>query len=135
MKHKPEFLFEEAQCLHKTAQYHEAIQVLELGKQLSSDPMIRYMLAKNWQAIKDYSKAESELLEAIAILPGRVYPYYLLAKLYAEPDFYQPEKLQKAAKAVLTQKAKVESSAIREMRKDIQKLINNNITNSTLQFE
>ena len=135
LKHKPEFLFEEAQCLHKTAQYHEAIQVLELGKQLSSDPMIRYMLAKNWQAIKDYSKAESELLEAIAILPGRVYPYYLLAKLYAEPDFYQPEKLQKAAKAVLTQKAKVESSAIREMRKDIQKLINNNITNSTLQFE
>lgn len=46
LKHKPEFLFEEAQCLSKTGQYTEAIRVLERAKRLSGDPMIRYMIAK-----------------------------------------------------------------------------------------
>lgn len=47
LKHKPEFLFEEAQCLSKTGQHAEAIRVLERAKRLSGDPMIRYMIAKN----------------------------------------------------------------------------------------
>lgn len=131
LKHKPEFLFEEAQCLHKAERYKEAIHVLELAKQLSGDPMIRYMLAKNWQALKNYPQAESELLQAIAILPERIYPYYLLTKLYAEPDFYQPVKLREVAKIVLTKEAKVESSAIREMREETLLLLENNITNNT----
>ena len=130
LKHKPEFLFEEAQCLHKAERYRDAVHVLEQAKQLSGDPMIRYMLAKNWQALKNYPQAESELLQAIGILPERIYPYYLLTKLYAEPDFYQPEKLREAAQIVLTQKAKVESSAIQEMRKEIRKLVENKVTNN-----
>ena len=92
--------------------------------------MIRYMLAKNWQALKNYPQAESELLQAIGILPERIYPYYLLTKLYAEPNFYQLEKLREAAQIVLTQKAKVESSAIQEMRKEIRKLVENKVTNN-----
>jgi hypothetical protein len=53
-----------------------------------------------------------------------------LTKLYAEPDFYQPEKLRETAQIVLTQKAKVESSAIQEMRKEIRKLAGNKVTNN-----
>ncbi|MDO4757295.1 MAG: O-antigen ligase family protein, partial [Parabacteroides sp.] len=127
LKHKPEFLFEEAQCLHKTERYKEAIHVLEQAKQLSGDPMIRYMSAKNWQELKNYPQAESELLQSISILPERIYPYFLLTKLYAEPDFYQPKKLREAAKNVLNKKAKVESSAIREMRKEINQLLIDNV--------
>ena len=37
LKHKPEFLFEEAQCLSKTGQHAEAIRVLERAKRLSGD--------------------------------------------------------------------------------------------------
>ena len=123
LKHKPEFLFEEAQCLNKTEQYAVAVQVLERAKQLSGDPMIRYMIAKNRQAAGEYREAEKELLHAIEILPERIYPYYLLVKLYAEPGFYQPEKLQAAAYAVLTKEAKVESRAIQEMREEIKKIL------------
>ena len=123
LKHKPEFLFEEAQCLSKTEQYTEAIQVLERAKRLSGDPMIRYMIAKNRQATGDYREAERELLHAIGILPERLYPYYLLAKLYAEPAFYQADKFRAAAGAVLTKEPKVESSAIREMRTEIKKIL------------
>ena len=123
LKHKPEFLFEEAQCLSKTGQHAEAIRVLERAKRLSGDPMIRYMIAKNRQMLGDYREAEEELLQAIGILPERLYPYYLLAKLYAEPEFYQADKLRAAAGAVLTKKPKVESTAIREMREEVKKII------------
>jgi len=123
LKHKPEFLFEEAQCLSKTGQYTEAIRVLERAKRLSGDPMIRYMIAKNRQALGDYREAERELLQAIEILPERLYPYYLLAKLYAEPEFYQEDKFRAAAGAVLTKEPKVESTAVREMRTEIKKIL------------
>ncbi|MBC8603069.1 O-antigen ligase family protein [Parabacteroides acidifaciens] len=123
LKHKPEFLFEEAQCLNKTGQYAKAIQLLERAKLLSGDPMIRYMIAKNKQAIGNYREAEKELLHAIGILPERLYPYYLLAKLYAEPDFYQADKFQSAAKAVLTKEPKVQSTAVREMREEMERML------------
>ena len=123
LKHKPEFLFEEAQCLSKTGQYTEAIRVLERAKRLSGDPMIRYMIAKNRQALGDYREAERELLQAIEILPERLYPYYLLAKLYAEPEFYQEDKFRAAAGTVLTKEPKVESTAVREMRTEIKKIL------------
>ena len=123
LKHKPEFLFEEAQCLSKTGQHAEAIRVLERAKRLSGDPMIRYMIAKNRQTLGDYREAEEELLQAIGILPERLYPYYLLAKLYAEPEFYQVDKLRAAAGAVLSKEPKVESTAIREMREEVKKII------------
>ena len=123
LKHKPEFLFEEAQCLSKTGQHAEAIRVLERAKRLSGDPMIRYMIAKNRQMLGDYREAEEELLQAIGILPERLYPYYLLAKLYAEPEFYQADKLRAAASDVLAKKPKVESTAIREMREEVKKII------------
>ena len=55
-------------------------------------------------------------------LPNRIYPYYLLAKLYAEhPDVFPREKLDWAARMVLEKEAKVESTAIRQMREDVKK--------------
>ena len=128
LKHKPEFLFEEAQCLGKTGQYMEAIQALERAKRLSGDPMIRYMIAKNRQAAGDYRQAEKELLRAIRILPERLYPYYLLAKLYAEPEFYQADKLRAAAGTVLAKEPKVEMTAIREMRAEIRKILEKGVS-------
>jgi len=52
-----------------------------------------------------------------------LYPYYLLAKLYAEPEFYQVDKLRAAASVVLAKKPKVESTAILEMREEVKKII------------
>ena len=78
---------------------------------------------KNRQVLGDYREAEEELLQAIGILPERLYPYYLLAKLYAEPEFYQADKLRAAASVVLAKKPKVESTAIRKMREEVKKII------------
>ncbi len=49
--------------------------------------------------------------------------YYLLAKLYAEPTFCQVDKLQAAARSVLTRVPKVESTATREMKEEIKKIL------------
>ena len=78
-------------------------------------------MAQNEQALGRYPEAERHLRYAIAILPDRIYPYYLLAKLYAEPAFFQPEKMQQAARVVMWQKPKVENTAIREMREELKK--------------
>lgn len=125
MKHKPEFLFEMAQCLSKTERFAEANEVLGRAMKLSGDPMIHYIAAKNEQAQGNYRKAEDLLLYAIDMLPERIYPYYLLAKLYSEEAFFQEDKLFNAANAVLKKEPKVESTAIREMRTEVKNMLKN----------
>ena len=125
MGHKPELLFEAAQCLSKSERFKEANRLLERAMKLSGDPMIHYMAAKNEQSMGNYQKAENLLLHAIDMLPERIYPYYLLTKLYSEPTFFQEDKFIKAADAVLKKEPKVESTAIREMREEVKILIQN----------
>ena len=48
--------------------------------------------------------AEKCFEEAVDLLPGRIYPYFLLAKLYAEPSFFHEDKMKKMAKIVLSKK-------------------------------
>jgi tetratricopeptide (TPR) repeat protein len=120
LNHKPDYLFDYAQSLNKAARYQEACRLLQRATQLSADPMIWYMLGKNAQGLKHYKEAELYLLHGINILPERIYPYYLLTKLYAEPEFYNPQKLQASIDSVLTKEPKVHTTAIREMREDVQ---------------
>ena len=125
MGHKPELLFEAAQCLSKSERFEKANRLLEQAMKLSGDPMIHYMAAKNEQSMGNYQKAENLLLHAIDMLPERIYPYYLLTKLYSEPGFFQKDKFLKAANAVLEKEPKVKSTAIREMQEEVKILIQN----------
>lgn len=123
LKHKPELLFEASQCLSKTGHFAEANLLLKRATQLSSDPMILYMAAKNEESQGNYKKAECLLLHAIEILPERVYPYYLLVKLYEKGTFFQKDKLFKTIDIVLKKEPKVESSAIREMKTEVKRIL------------
>ena len=123
LNHRPEFLFELAQSLNKTGQYSQAKEELERATKLSSDPMIWYMLAKNEQALGKYEQAENHLLHGIKILPNRIYPWYMLTKLYAEPDFYHWKNLEEAAQTILKITPKVPSSAVEEMQKETKELV------------
>ena len=106
MGHKAELLFETAQCLSKTGRVAEVNELLRHAMKLSADPMIHYMAAKTEQAQGNFQEAEYLLLHAIDILPDRIYPYYLLAKLYSEPMFFQKEKLFHVGKVVLKKSPK-----------------------------
>ena len=46
-------------------------------------------------------------------------------RLYAVPEYLQRDKLQKMAELVLTKEPKVQSTAVREMREEIRKLLVN----------
>ena len=116
-------LFEYGYSLHKLKEYDNSTRILEEAMTHSNDPMILNIIGKNYQASGDYEKAEEYLIRSTHRLPGRIYPYYLLAKLYAEPKYLQPEKLKYAAEIVLTKEPKVQSTAVREMREEVKKLL------------
>ena len=122
LKDRGAFLFEYGHCLHKLEDYPTSTTILKEAATRSCDPMILNIIAKNYQALKEYEEAEKWLVRSTHRLPGRIYPYYLLAKLYAEPEFYKPDKLKQMVQIVLTKEPKVQSTAIREMREEVKKL-------------
>lgn len=121
LKNNPKYLFEAAQCLNHSKRQEEGSLYLRQAVRYSSDPMIRYVLAKNEQEAGNYTEAERQLLHAIDILPERIYPYYLLFNLYTDSAYFQTEKLISVADSVLYKKPKVENQAIQEMRERVRK--------------
>ncbi|MDR0892277.1 MAG: O-antigen ligase family protein [Mediterranea sp.] len=116
------FLFEYGHCLHKLREYERSNQILEKAMVHSCDPMLLNIIGKNYQALGKYPQAEACFVRSTHRLPGRIYPYYLLAKLYAEPAYRHPEKLKQAVETVFTKTPKVPSTAIREMREEVKRL-------------
>ena len=123
LKHRAPYLFEYGQILTKTNETMEADSILKRASLLCADPMIHNVMGKNYQLMKQYDSAEKEFIYAIHLLPGRLYPYYLLTKLYNEPDYYNKEKLKETGQIVLTKEVKVQSTAVRQMRNEIKNLI------------
>lgn len=122
LANRGDFLFEYGHSLHKLKEYDNSTRILEEAMAHNNDPMILNIIAKNYQASAEYEKAEEYLIRSTHRLPGRIYPYYLLVRLYAEPEYRQSEKLKRAAEVVLTKEPKVLSIAVKEMREEVKKL-------------
>lgn len=123
LKDRGAFLFEYGHSLHKSFLYSDSNKYLEEACLYSTDPMVLNVIGKNYQELHCYEQAENFFYKAIHRLPGRIYPYYLLANLYAEPDFYNPDKLKEVAGIVLTKEPKVHSTAIKEMRSKVREIL------------
>ena len=115
------YLFELGHACHKTGNHEESNRYLKEALKVSSDPMILNIIGKNCQAEKLYQEAEHYLLRSVSRLPGRIYPYYLLFKLYDEMSEgkYSRERKEWAVRMVLEKEPKVHSTAIREMREEV----------------
>ena len=123
-------MFEQAHALHKAGQWQESIELLEETMKISSDAMVLNIIGKNYQALGQPYLAEGWFIRSTHRLPNRIYPYYLLAKLYAEhPKYFPKEKLEWAVKMVLEKEAKVESTAIKQMREEVKDIMQNNDKN------
>lgn len=157
MKCEPRFLFEWGRACFKAGRYREAIRVLKEAGKVTADPMVLNLLGQCYAACLNIdedtvkaqncrsasSKFEKETLQkqkkynfalaeqcykrSVNRLPARIYPYYLLAKLYAHPQWRQPEKMRRMAETVLTKKPKIDSPAIKEMRQDMKRLLEDEI--------
>lgn len=123
MDANPDYLFEYGRSLFKTGNYQEARRMFENALHYSGDPMILNLLGQTLWAQEDYSGAEECFRRAAHRLPGRIYPYYLLSKLYADSGYYHPDKLRETARVVLTKEPKVPSVAIGQMREEIKRIM------------
>lgn len=77
-------LFAIGQSLNKNGEYDKSDEVLKLGTEISSDPMFWNVMGNNSKAQGKYREAESRYKFAFLMVPNRMYPLYLLAKLYYE---------------------------------------------------
>ena len=120
-------MFERAHTLHKAGEWEASTEMLKETMRISSDAMVLNIIGKNCQAMGQYQEAEHWFIRSTHRLPNRIYPYYLLAKLYAEcPDVFAKEKLEWAVRMVLEKDAKVESTAIRQMREEVRVMLDEN---------
>lgn len=124
LKDRAVFMYEYGYTLHKLKQYDASIELLKEGAELSCDPMFLNIIGKNYQDKGEYEEAEKYFIRSTHLLPGRIFPYYLLAKLYLEPNFSDTEKLGQMIEIVINKKPKVESAAVREMKEELQKIKN-----------
>ena len=122
LKHEKNFVFHYAGILQDDGQYEESNRVLQQGMKIFCDPMLYNMAGINYQLMRDYAVAELCFRKAANIVPNRLFPYYLLAKLYVEMELH--ERACEMAKIVLTKEPKVDSPAVSEMREEMNRLIN-----------
>lgn len=108
------FLFSYGKILATEKRYQEANQALLDGASRSSDPMFYNLIGNNYLAMGQIYKAEEYYFRAYYTLPNRLYPLYLLTKLYHETG--QDEKAKAMAGKLLEKQPKVMSTAVREMK-------------------
>jgi len=121
LKHERHYVFDYATLLNEDGQYDKSNHVLRQGMRISCDPVYYNLSGINYQLMKDYEPAESCFRKAADLVPNRLYPYYLLAKLYLEKELY--DQAVEMARIVLTKEPKVHSQAVDDMREEMRKLI------------
>lgn len=123
MAHYPPFLGENAQYLSNINLYNESNVLLERAVRYSSNPLLYTLMAKNYFALGMYEQAEKYLIIVVRLMPEKLSTYYLLAKLYAEPAYYHPEKMRQMALTVLSRKQSFSYMSNKDMKQEMEKLL------------
>ncbi|MDE6264030.1 MAG: O-antigen ligase family protein [Paramuribaculum sp.] len=120
--HSPKYLFDYGKALRETGLYDKSNGVLMRGVELSADPMFLNLIGRNYYDLGQYGKAEHYFLRAADRLPGRMYPYYLLARMYADPAVNDSVRFSVVHEKVVRMSPKIMSPAIRQMRSELDSL-------------
>lgn len=120
----PSFLWNFALSLGKSGKFLEACKVLEREKDISCDANIWNKQGVFYFMIGDYRKAEECFNYSLKLAPNRLYPYYLLAKLYSTKGFFNKTQALKMIMIVLTKPPKVNSDFINQIRMELKSLYN-----------
>ena len=115
-------------CLAMDGKWDESKIALTKAKTLRSDPILCTALGDTYKALKEYDKAETGYWQAWYMVPHKFYPKYLLAKLYDETNRHN--KATKLAKELISKNAKIESTAVKEIKEEMRKIVEVNKINS-----
>lgn len=116
-----EFQFYYGAALYLKKDYLGSIFYLQKATSFGSDPHAFLILGNAFQKTKQYSKAESNFLMVTGITPAKIYPKYLLTKLYIETQ--QTAKALKIAKIIIATKEKIATTAGNEIKAEMKILI------------
>mgnify|MGYP002861268794 CR=1 FL=1 len=109
------FLYEYGHALHKLKRYDKSNEVLLEADLLLNDAMTLNIIGKNYQMQGQYDMAEKYFTKSAYRVPNRLYPHYLMFKMYSDSASYDAEKAERAAKIILNKPVKIESEATRLM--------------------
>lgn len=118
----PQFLFDYGKALREAGLLTKSNDILLRGVDISSDPMFLVLIGRNYEDSGQFEIAEKFYLRAINRLPSRMYPRYLLAKMYVKPEVNDTCKFKAMYNSVLEMTPKVMSPAIRQMREELDSL-------------
>ena len=111
--------------LHRSRDFRKSNAILIPLLRKSSDPMILNIIGKNYQALAMLDSAVHYLNKSTFRCPNRMYPHYLLMKLYADSISFDKAKCMDEANTILTMPVKIPSPAVDEMQSDARQMINN----------
>lgn len=118
-----ESIFSVALNLHRAGDCRRSNQLLIPLLQKSSDPMVPNIIGKNYQALSMPDSAEYFFRKSAMRCPNRMYPHYLLMKLYTDSLSADRQACVNEAETILTMKVKVQSPAIDDMQKEARKVL------------
>ena len=127
-----EFLFEYGRILSKTGEYAASNEILFSALKRSNDPMFYNIIGQNFQQLEEYELAQENYNRAALMVPHKLYPHYLLAKLYIQ--IMDIHKAEQAVKTLFERNPKVNSPAVDEMRNEIYLIIQESGLDFNLEF-
>lgn len=122
LKHKGEFLFNYGAQLYQMGLYDKSLIMFTEAEHVFSHYNLFIYKGNNHQELQQYKEAEKYYTIASNMIPSKLYPKSLLAKLYFESG--DSTKAYKIAKEVLLFKPKVESSLADSIKKDMTNILN-----------
>ncbi len=121
MRWNGRFMYEYGHTLHNLRRYEKSNEILLEADQLLNDAMTLNVIGKNYQMLGQYDMAEKYFTKSAYRVPNRLYPHYLMFKMYSDSASYNAEKAERAANIILNKPVKIESEATRQMIEEAEK--------------
>lgn len=109
--------------MHNSQEWRKSNLILIDMLPYSSDPMPLVIIGKNYYKLGITDSAEYYLRRAVNRCPNRLYPHYLLMQLFLDSLKGNPSEAIEEAMIILTQKEKIPSRAVEEMRREARRTI------------
>ncbi|MDR0605279.1 MAG: O-antigen ligase family protein [Bacteroidales bacterium] len=116
-----DYLTHYGKALNMAGKHEQAINVLLQSTKFFPNIVVYTALGDSYKLLSKFNESEQSYLMAWYMNPSRFYPKYLLAKLYDEIG--QIEKAIAIAQELLNKKVKIESTAIKEIRIEMKKIL------------
>ncbi len=121
LKTNGDFLTNYGKALSIAGKHEKAIAILLQASRYYPNTVVYTALGDCYKGLGQTANAEQAYLHAWHMNPSRFYPKYLLAKMYDESG--QKVKAVEIARELLSKDIKIESTAIREIRDEMKRII------------